>query len=336
MSLSGSVESFPLKAVLSLLESTAARGVLCLTTPDGSSELHVDGGSLVGWRPHGGSDAADVLAGLMAAPEATFVWERHTPDAGHPPVALSEMVRQAEARLDEWAEMRAIVPSVDHRVCLSVPADQPSVTVELADWTIICAVGDGRPLRDVLDRVGVPALSLYRSVGALVGSGLLRIEEPAPPAAPVSDYAAALVQAEFAPPSAYPAEVPAGEFGGDDAAKVGAELASSGFDQYPTDDPQRPLYEPAAPGPAAHDEALTDRGPWPSEDLRSLVEQAQRESEPYGEAAPTDAADTHPLYGRDALASASAEADAAPTDTADAGRSIERGALLRFFSASRA
>lgn len=334
MSLSGSVESFPLKAVLSLLESTAARGVLCLTTPDGSSELHVDAGSLVGWRPHGGADAADVLAGLMAAQEATFVWERDTPDASHPPVALSEMVRQAEGRLDEWAEMRAIVPSPDHRVCLTVPADQSSVTVELADWVIICAVGDGRPLRDVLDRVGVPALSLYRAVGALVGSGLLAIEEPAPPAAPVSDYAAALVEAEFAPPSAYPAASPAGEFGGDDAAQVGAELAASGFDPYPAYDPQPDPEGAVTPLPAARDEALTDRGPWPSEDLRSLVEQAQRETEAFGEAAPTDTPGTHPLYGRDAHASA--EADAAPTDTADAGRSIERGALLRFFSASRA
>lgn len=352
MALAGSIESFPLGAVMSLLESTTARGVLRFS--DGvDMELHVDRGVAVGWQPAVSDDPVALVAGALATRGARFAWDDSaTPKGGRAPRALTVLVAEAERLAADWREMREVAPSPAHRVVLDPDGDPAAVTLDAADWRTVCAAGTGPSLAELAVALSLPALETHRAVRRLLEGGLVRIEAPASAGGLPSVADAAPGGSE---PEASPVEesLPPASDGGDDplaallagAPALAAEALPGAPDEQVAPDDAGEAEQtsvPAADVPAADlsvaaamhvDEALGDRGPWPQDQLRDLVEAAHRET---GAALGTDAAvatrDDLPVGHR-----AAGDAFMAPELARSApAATVDRGSLLRFFTTARA
>ena len=122
MALQGTIETFPLTDVLTLLGSSSKTGRLELTGDRGTGWLWVDGGSVVGGSvgERVMDDPARLVFELLRFTDGAFEFtatDHEDPaDADLDPVPLSEGIVAASDLLEQWREIEAVVPSMRHRV----------------------------------------------------------------------------------------------------------------------------------------------------------------------------------------------------------------------------
>ena len=179
MALQGTLETFALPDVLRLLASTHKTGRLRLTGSQGSGSLWLDGGAIVG------SEAArvplaegptDVLFELMRFKEGDFVFDddaaTHEPGT---PTEVEDALTAAEAMLEEWKSIEAVVPSLAGWVSLRAELPENEVTVDAAHWRQLVAVGGGTTVAGLGDQLGMGELPISRAVKDLIELGLVEL-----------------------------------------------------------------------------------------------------------------------------------------------------------------
>ena len=189
MALSGTIETFALPDVLRLLASTKKTGCLRLDGSRGAGAIWVDGGAIVGGEASGAphaDGAAEVLFELLRFKEGDFEFDADsTPDSASPAADVEPTLEAAEAMLEEWKGIEAVVPSLDHWVELNPELGGDEVTISADRWKSLVAVAGGTSVGRLGDQLSLGELPVSRSVKELVELGLVRIDEPRDDVEPV-------------------------------------------------------------------------------------------------------------------------------------------------------
>jgi len=184
VALQGTLDTFALPDVLRLLAATKKTGRLRITGGRGTGSIWVLGGEVVGVEsthaPHA-TEAVDSLFELLRFQEGAFTFDADaTFDDPGQPTDVEILLAQAEALLEEWRSIEAVVPSLDAWVTLRSTLPQPKVTVEQGHWTTLVAVGGGATVRRVADELCMAELPVSRAVKELVELGLVDITDTPP------------------------------------------------------------------------------------------------------------------------------------------------------------
>lgn len=261
MSLEGSLETVALPEVLQLLSDTSKSGELLVRGDRGEGRLWFGHGRLTGFQVARAEQPADALFDLLRNSEGRFAFDadaERPEDAHEVPEDENELrpvLDVAQARLAEWTEIVAVIPSLRHVVRLAEEAPRARLHLDSAQWALVVAIGEGRTVQDILDRASLPEFDGCKSLKVLVNSGLGRVDEPDAEAeeaqtaeeAPIVDEEPVAEEPAFDEPVAETSEEP--------VAEVAEAVAEPMFEEVPAsvfmDPPEAPTYE--AP---AHEAAL--------------------------------------------------------------------------------
>ncbi len=220
MALQGTIDAFPLGDVLGLLSSSSKTGRLVLEGDRGTATLWIEDGRVVGG---GGSarhaDTAELFVfEMLRFGDGSFAFDSggsEVPEVSVQPTPLAQAVEVARGLLDEWDAVAAIVPSTRHRVRLVAELASPSVTIGSDQWPLVVAAGTRPTVAEVIEQVRLGELDGCSAIAALVGAGVLEVQEPSVEAAPPSangtaPHRAAEPAARAAPsePAAFPDHFP--------------------------------------------------------------------------------------------------------------------------------
>ena len=191
MSLEGSLQTFALPEVLHLLADTSKSGELRLNGPRATGRLWFESGELSGFESGHCEQAVDALFDLLRMNEGGFVFDADVvppedaqrPVSGEDPEAakhtdIRPLLAEAEARLLEWGEIVAVVPSLAHEAFLVDEAPEGGVALDGSQWSMVVAIGEGRAVQDVLDHLGLPEFDGCKALKQLVDDALAEVVEP--------------------------------------------------------------------------------------------------------------------------------------------------------------
>ncbi len=182
MALSGTLDTFALPDVLRLLASTVKTGRLRVTSSEGSGSVWIDSGSvahaeLVG-DPRSATSASEVLFGLLRLAKGSFTFEDDlVAESAGATEPMETVLSKAEAMLEEWRTIELVVPSTDVWVGLRNELDGPDVMVDSARWSGIAAVGSGRQVAEVGQKLDMHEVAVCRLVKELIELGLVEVVE---------------------------------------------------------------------------------------------------------------------------------------------------------------
>src|SRR4051812_45500780 len=207
VALQGTLETFALPDVLRLLASTKKTGQLRLTGGRGSGSIWLDGGSIIASEASGAplaDGASEVVFELLRFKEGDFVFDADSlASDGGAPVDVEPTLDAAEAMLDEWKSIEAVVPSLAGWVSLSDELPTDEVTLGRDRWAEIVAIGGGITVGGLGDALQLGELPVSRTVKELVEQGLVTLGE-----APAGASAAPASEAPVFEPTPEPAFEP--------------------------------------------------------------------------------------------------------------------------------
>ncbi len=181
MALQGTLETFALPDVLRLLASTHKTGRLRLTGTSGSGSLWLEGGAIVDSEAARAPQAAgptDVLFELLRFKEGDFVFDDDATAASPgSPTEVEDALASAEAMLEEWKSIEAVVPSLDGWVSLRAELPGDEVTIDAEHWHQLVSVGGGTTVAGLGEGLGLAELPVSRAVKELVELGLVELGE---------------------------------------------------------------------------------------------------------------------------------------------------------------
>ena len=182
MALKGDLSSFALPDVLRLLAGTAKTGRLGVSGAQGSGEVWLLDGDLVGGSVDTSAhakQATEVVFELLRFETGSFLFDdgEEQAEPGEPS-SVDEAISVAEALLFEWAEVEAVVPSMNSWVSLSPELDGNEVTISSPQWRVLAAVGAGTTVRTLGNHFQITDLKVSRRVKGLVEAGLVELGEP--------------------------------------------------------------------------------------------------------------------------------------------------------------
>jgi hypothetical protein len=175
MSLRGSLDTFALPDVLALLATTAKSGELHVTGSAGGGRVWVEGGQVTGAEAAGSTGVVDALVHLLRLDDGDFTFHAdRTAPVASAPVEVAVVLEQAEARLSEWREVEALLPSPTAVVSL-VPTASGTVRLSKDQWAAVAAMGEGRAVGELVDQLGGDELVRWRLLASLVEAGLVEV-----------------------------------------------------------------------------------------------------------------------------------------------------------------
>lgn len=185
MSLHGTLETFALPDVLGLLAATKKTGELRVVGTRTDGRVWLDGGQLVGTSVAGAPTPVDAVFELLRLRTGKFAFDADKPAASpEPPQPLEPVLAEAQARLSEWREIEAVIPSLDHGVTLAAKVSEPRVMVTGDQWRTLVAVASSVTVGRVVERLGEGEFGACRSLKHLVDAGLVVVGERLASAAP--------------------------------------------------------------------------------------------------------------------------------------------------------
>lgn len=188
MALQGTLDTFALADVLRLLAATAKTGRLQVSGDRGDGELWLADGAVVGGMTAAAGEAAsaDVAFELLRHQEGSFefVGDDTTGD-GREPQPVDAVIEQAEAKLDDWHAVEAVVPSLHCSVVLAEQLRDDEIVLGRDRWRTLVAVGEGRTVGAVAEWLELGEIDGSKAVRDLVEAGLAIVGAPTEPAADV-------------------------------------------------------------------------------------------------------------------------------------------------------
>jgi len=325
VSLHGTLETFALPDVLTLLTATKKSGELRVVGGRIDGRVWFDAGEVVGADVAGGTSAVDAIFELLRLPSGTFSFDadRTAPSPGAP-AATDILLADAQARLSEWREIETVIPSLDHLVRLVPEVRDPSVVVSGEQWRALVGVASSTTVRALMAQLSLGEFDTCRTLKALVDAGLVAVEAP-PVAAPAPAPVVVAPEPARAPaePARAPAEVAEAEAAAPKAEAVPAAPALPEPAVVRTAEVPESVTKGRRGGRSAAEEAATSPVQAIAERLEALANARPAE----GSAGPGQAPTVEP--------EGSADPDAEEATSPDTGEPINRGLLLKFLSSVR-
>ncbi|MCI3949147.1 MAG: hypothetical protein K0R11_1081, partial [Acidimicrobiales bacterium] len=192
MALEGTLDTVSLPEVLQLL-AAGKTGRLQLDGPCGSGAILIRGGRVAAAEtPRTGpveatSDLPEAVFELLRWDAGSFSFapvpapvDGDEQSAG---VAPDEVLAEAEARLERWRAVEAVVPSLACAVEVVEEVDGPAATVEASSWPVLVAAARSTTVGDVGQRLGLDEVAASGAVRDLVDAGLAKVGPAVPGAA---------------------------------------------------------------------------------------------------------------------------------------------------------
>ena len=302
MSLEGSLETVALPEVLQLLSDTSKTGELLVRGDRGEGRLWFGQGRLNGFQVVGTDQAADALFDLLRNREGRFEFEtdaERSEDAHQVDDEDGEVrpiLDVAQARLAEWTEIVAVVPSLEHVVRLAEEAPRARLHLDAAQWALIVAVGEGRPVQEILGRGSLPEFDGCKSLKTLVDTGLAAVSEPVVAVVddPVTDVSEVIEEvSEVEDPVSEVSEVPVA-FEAAESDEV-TELPAYESYEAPLDPHEYVFSASTTAEPERSEETDEDLAPWSDALDDSPADESAYVPQPvpYPEAHDAEAAESH-------------------------------------------
>ena len=193
MSLHGTLETFALPDVLTLLSSTGKTGELRVSGERGAGRVWFDGGSVVDTAVGQAATFVDALFDLLRLKSGTFSFDADAaPPKRRTPEPVAPLLEEAQNRLAQWLEIEAVVPSMASPVRLVPELGKERVSLRDAQWRLVVAVAGHRTVGEVLAALSLGEFDGCKVVKDLVDVGLLAVDpapalEAVPPPAPVPE-----------------------------------------------------------------------------------------------------------------------------------------------------
>jgi hypothetical protein len=175
VSLQGSLDDFPLPDVLALLASTKKRGELRVAGHHGAGRVWMADGAVVAAEAGSARVPVAVLFDLLRVEDGSFTFDPQADVPAGKPTDLEPLLAEAQARLAEWHEIEAVVPSLDTSVELADELPSPKVTVSASQWRILKAVAGGGTVDDVARVLDTDEFGACQAVKRLVDVGLVSV-----------------------------------------------------------------------------------------------------------------------------------------------------------------
>jgi hypothetical protein len=176
VSLQGSLDGFPLPDVLALLASTKKRGELRVAGHQGAGRVWMADGAVVGAQAGSTRAPVDVLFQLLRVDAGSFTFDPHADVPDGKPSELEPLLAEARARLAEWQEIEAVVPSLAAGVELVDELSSPKVTLSAAQWRVLRAVAGGGTVDDVARTLDLDEFGACQAVKRLVDVGIVSVD----------------------------------------------------------------------------------------------------------------------------------------------------------------
>jgi hypothetical protein len=181
VALQGTLDTFALPDVLRLLAATRKTGRLRITGARGTGSVWAAQGAIAGVEashaPHA-SAPVDALFELLRFDEGAFTFDAEaTSDAPGQPIDVEDLLVEAEALLEEWRSIEAVVPSLESWVTMQKRLQQGEVVVAQEQWTTLVAIGSGATVRRVAEDLCLAELPVCRAVKQLVELGLVEVTD---------------------------------------------------------------------------------------------------------------------------------------------------------------
>jgi hypothetical protein len=178
VSLRGSLETFALTEVLTMVASTGKSGELQVEGETLTGRVWLDDGQIVAARAGEATDPADAVFRLLCLPSGDFAFEADAvaPEAGVP-LAVADVLEAANQRLEEWRQIEAVIPSPDALIRLQRTLGGGDVHLSGAQWEVVVALGDGRSLAELMELLDQDELATGRVVKGLVEGGLALVTD---------------------------------------------------------------------------------------------------------------------------------------------------------------
>jgi hypothetical protein len=127
----------------------------------------------------------DVLVRLMERPGGEFVFDEGVTTTALPAgrsllsFEANEVLEQANDRIAEWREVRAIVPDpkTKYHLARELPPDNFEITLDSRSWAFLAAISDGVSVDTLTERFRIFELAATRKLAEFVRRGLI---EPVP------------------------------------------------------------------------------------------------------------------------------------------------------------
>jgi hypothetical protein len=181
--LQGTLEEFPLDAVMAMLSRSRQVGALEVSAPglpDGRATVWFDDGNV-----HVASleDAIDTLFQLLVTGGG---FEFHQTDRAALPDGLGEVVpaddvlAEVDDRLREWRVIAELIPStaVVLRLSAALPPGAEQLVVTPEEWEVLARLDGVRSVAEVTRSVGMGAFEVCRVLHRLRAAGAVEPVEP--------------------------------------------------------------------------------------------------------------------------------------------------------------
>jgi len=184
VSLKGSLDTVALPEVLQLLVDTSKSGELYVRGTRPGGRLWFDTGALCGFEVGRSDEVADALFELLRLDSGEFSFHADAPRSQTAQVPANgredvrPALRTAQARLEEWVEIVAVLPTLEHRLRLNDEVDREEITLDRHQWSLLVAVGEGHSVHDVLASRKLPEFDGCKAVKVLVDASLVRVGDP--------------------------------------------------------------------------------------------------------------------------------------------------------------
>lgn len=186
MSLKGSLETAALPEVLQFLASTGKTGELHVDgRTGGQGRLWLEAGCISGFDAGSSEEPFEAIFELLRLGEGEFSFTAGVDRPAAAKVAdpdgwvVDKALEKAQARLAEWTEIVAVVPSMSHGVRLALEAPSDQVALSRSQWGVVVAIGDGRTVAEVLSEKGLREFEGCREIRDLVEASLVEVTDPA-------------------------------------------------------------------------------------------------------------------------------------------------------------
>jgi hypothetical protein len=179
LALQGTLDAFPLPDLLRIMATTNKTGHVHLEGERGRGGVWFDRGAVVGIvaeRVTSPVPLDELLFELLRYQQGAFRFiADEVPQQAHEPQELEAILRRATNLLEEWRTLEQIVPSLQHEVVLAPSLRHDQILINAECWSTLVAIGDGRTIGELAQRMGLGELGVSRTLRDLVELGIVVI-----------------------------------------------------------------------------------------------------------------------------------------------------------------
>jgi hypothetical protein len=173
-SLVGSLSVFSLSDVLTMLASTAQTGELQVVSEVADGRVWLDYGELSNAQVGAATTIGQAVFELACVSDGWFYFTTGLlSPSGHPTVPVVAVLDEVRPQVDEWWEIRQVVP-LEAVVTLAPDPPGQDVQIRSDQWRVLTTVGSsGHTVRSVIEMIGGDQIVGLRALRDLHSSGLI-------------------------------------------------------------------------------------------------------------------------------------------------------------------